>query len=265
MKSHPSDESLVLYLLGDERDHDALHEHVQGCERCRAETERLRALLGRVEEMPVPEPDAGFEERIWARRSAALAERASETGAGVGGDDRAGRVVPFWSLGRLALTGAIAASLVVAFLAGLYMPRSEEASLRPEEAGPRGDRVLLVAVGDHLERTRMVLVELSNASDPEIFRAQQVQARSLIGDNRLYRQTARLSGQSDVAEVLDEVERVLLEVARSSDEIPAEELAWLRQRVTERDLLFKVSVIEGSARQGAERPQAPGIRGGTDG
>jgi len=33
--------------------------------------------------------------------------------------------------------------------------------------------------------------------------------------------------------------------------VPAEELDWLRERIASRDLLFKVSVIEGQTRRAA--------------
>lgn len=249
--SHPSDEKLVLYLLGDQDDREQLQPHVSSCDRCRREIDRLRRLLGQVEAAPVPEPDAGFEERIWARQRQALLEDGIAAARAESATVETPAVARFWNMRRMLLAGALAASLVLAFLAGLYTPRPG-AEITPTDGGPGKDRVLLVALGDHLERTRMVLVELANASDLETFRAQQAHARSLIGDNRLYRQTAQLNGQPAVAEVLDEIERVLLEVARSSDEAPADELAWLRQRLADRDLLFKVSVIEGSARPGAQ-------------
>lgn len=259
--THPSDDSLILYLLGDEEDRAGLGPHVDGCQRCRREIERLRGVLQQVRELPVPEPDADFEERVWARQREALL---AATGAVRDRSERAVAapvtVAPssLWRGRRMVMAAALAASLAIAFLAGLYAPRQGNVPADAAAPATSRDRVLLVAVGDHLERTRMVLVELANASDPDAFNAQRVNARSLIGDNRLYRQTAQLSGQPAVAEVLDEVERVLLEVARSSDEIPADELAWLRQRISDRDLLFKVSVIEEAARPDAERPRAGG-------
>ena len=54
------------------------------------------------------------------------------------------------------------------------------------------ERVLLVAVGDHLERSQMVLIELANAgahTGVDISYEQKA-AEDLLESNRLYRQTA---------------------------------------------------------------------------
>ena len=120
----------------------------------------------------------------------------------------------------------------------------------PADEAPSRDRILFVAMGDHLQSARMVLVELVNAEDGDEvdISAQQARAEALLVDNRLYRQTAQLAGQTAVADVLTDLERVLLEVARTSGQVPAEELDWLRERIAAGDLLFKVNVIEGQAR-----------------
>ena len=55
-------------------------------------------------------------------------------------------------------------------------------------AKPQGhDRILLVAVGDHLERSQMVLVELMNATPGESLdiSSQQQVAEDLVSENRL--------------------------------------------------------------------------------
>ena len=46
---------------------------------------------------------------------------------------------------------------------------------------------------------------------------------------RLYRQTARTTGDSAVASVLDDLERVLIEIAHSPSEVSSEQLDDLRQ------------------------------------
>ena len=64
----------------------------------------------------------------------------------------------------------------------------------------------------------MVLAELSNAPDAkgklDISDERQM-AEELLDDNRLYRQTARTTGDTGVANVLDDLERVLIEIAHS--------------------------------------------------
>ena len=92
------------------------------------------------------------------------------------------------------LTGlaALAAALVVAFLLGQRFP----APAPPISAEVR-ERILLVAVGNHLERSQMILVELANAPTdvPLDVSAERASADVLVSANRLYRQTALRSGR----------------------------------------------------------------------
>jgi hypothetical protein len=113
------------------------------------------------------------------------------------------------------------------------------------------ERILLVAVGDHLERSQMVLAELDNAPEGkgklDISGERQV-AEDLLDDNRLYRLTARTTGDNSMASVLDDLERVLLEIAHSPSEISSEQLKDLRTQIESRGLLFKVRVLGSEAR-----------------
>ena len=60
---------------------------------------------------------------------------------------------------------AVAAMLVVAFLAGRFTrPPNPPARIVAITADGR-QRVLLMALGDHLERSEMVLTELANVPD----------------------------------------------------------------------------------------------------
>ncbi len=238
-----------MHVLGDSHDAEGVRTHLAECAECRAQVIEIERLLAATSELEVPEPDAGFEARIWERQQRHLPQTSQATLD----EPQLATVIPFWTLRRMAGVGALAAMLLVAFMVGLYSaPPGTE--IVPEGSAPGGgDRILFVAVGDHLESARMVLVELVNAEDGESvdISAQQQRAQTLLANNRLYRQTARLHGQAAVADVLGDLERVLLEVARTSGEVPGEELDWLRERIASGDLLFKVSVIEGQTRRAA--------------
>jgi hypothetical protein len=147
--------------------------------------------------------------------------------------------------------GALAASLVLAFWLGRQFPAEAPTPVVRE-------RILLVAVGDHLERSRMVLAELSNApaEGPADIRSEQQWAASLVVENRLYRQAAHNAGDESVAGILEELERVLAEVANGPDVLSTHQLDELRARIEARGLLFKVKVVEGQVRAKARRVAA---------
>jgi CTP:molybdopterin cytidylyltransferase MocA len=137
-------------------------------------------------------------------------------------------------------------------VAGRLWPWNQtRVAARPISAQVR-ERILLVAVGDHLDRSQMVLLELVNSKpqgDQVDISEEQQRAQDLIASNRLYRQTASRSGDPGVATVLDELERVLLEVAHSPSRLSTQEFEELRQRVEAQGILFKVRVIDSRLQQ----------------
>src|SRR4029077_1522875 len=72
---------------------------------------------------------------------------------------------------------------------------------------------------------------------------EQRRAENLLEENRLYRQTALEQGDAGLASVLDELERVLLDVAHSPKEVSAAELETIQQRIAAKGILFKVRVV----------------------
>lgn len=225
MSHHLGEDELILHHYGEGEDPEAADRHLRECAACAGALEELRRLLALVPAEAVPLRDAGWAGRTW---DLARARRA--------------RPVRFVS-SPLAAWGALAASLVLAFWLGRQFPKEAAAPVARE-------RILLVAVGQHLERSRMVLVELSNAPAGESrgIKSEQQWAASLVAENRLYRQAAQHAGDSAVVSLLEELERVLAEVAHGPDVLTARQLEDLRARIEARGLLFKVKVIEGQVR-----------------
>jgi hypothetical protein len=121
-----------------------------------------------------------------------------------------------------------------------------------------GERVLLVAVGDHLDRTQMLLMELSHASEPgeiDISRERQ-RAIELANANRLYRTTAQRVGDPSIVTLLDELERVLLQVGHQPSRLTASELKRIQDDIQSQGILFKVRVVRANVhKESAQRPR----------
>ena len=258
--NHPDEQELVSYLTGDESS-GAIEHHLDGCPECAGRAARLRAVLEMTRAQPVPEPDEGFEARIWARQRAEL-ERSGRIRMSEVAEHRTVVPMPWLNPRRWALVGAMAAALAIAFVLGLYTPPPGTTS--PPAEPQREERALLVALGAHLERTRTVLLEVSNSSVAQVstLARQADRARELIGDNRLYRQSARIAGLPEYASLLDEIERVLLELARGSNQpIGPDKLRWLRERISAGDLLFRSRVLQANTRPGALPTTVSGAAG----
>jgi hypothetical protein len=162
---------------------------------------------------------------------------------------------------RLTALGAVAAIAIVAFLAGRVTKQLAPVAVAADASRIR-ERVLVMAVGEHLGRSEMMLIELGNA-EPENSKQKEVnisterrRAEDLVQENRLYRQTALEQGDTALAGVLDELERVLLDVAHSPGEVTPAQLDEMQQRIAARGILFKVRVIgkELQQREGSAAP-----------
>jgi hypothetical protein len=223
--SHPSHDDLVLHHYG-EGEGASIEEHLAACEACRAEGEAIRRTLESLADDPVPERGEDYGARVWERIRPLLPPR---------------RRVQV--LRRLWVPAALAASLLVAFLLGRQTapPAPKETAATP----PVRERILLVALGEHMERSQMVLAELVNApaERPTDVRSEQRFAEELIPENRLYRQALARSGESGLNDVLDDLERVLVEIANGPSELSARQLREIRERIESRGILFKVRVV----------------------
>ena len=228
---HVNEDALILHYYG-EGDDPSVESHLASCPSCRTEFEKLRRVLAMVDEQPVPDPSPAFERQMWARIQPQLDEPSRGWLARLLSAQRA----PKW-----ALAGGLAALLLAAFVAGRFTsPSSPAAPTTTEPAvADVGDRVLLVAVVDHLDRSQMVLVELLNSND----------ADDLATINRLYRQTAVQAGDNVIGETLEDLERVLLEIANAPENVTAEDVAALRDQIGARGLLFRVRVVQSEIRE----------------
>jgi len=231
--NHISEEQLVLLYYGESTEPAAIKQHLAECEACRSEFRTLQLVLNTVDSAPVPERGAEYGNVVWQRIEKRLGRRKRR------------RFSQWWIWAP-----AMAALLVSAFLAGrlTHKPSAPELAKNQQIR----ERILLVAVGDHLERSQMVLAELSNAPDRKgklDISDERAMASELVDDNRLYRQTARSTGDTAVANVLDDLERVLIEIAHSPTELSSGQLEDLRQQIEERGLLFKVRVLGSKVRE----------------
>ncbi|HZU25574.1 MAG TPA: hypothetical protein VFA04_08630 [Bryobacteraceae bacterium] len=219
---HLSEEQLTMAYYGDS-DPDARN-HLDECAECRAALARIERLLNEFHEYPAPEPHDGWEAQVWARLQPHLPARKPR------------RIWFQWYV----LAPAMAALLVVAFLAGMWKQKKSDIVLT---ANAR-ERVLLVAMGDHLDRSEMVMAELVNAAPGETdLSGESARARDLLNENRLLRQTALRTGDVRHAALLDELERVLLDIAHTSPEASAGELQALQRRIESEGLLFRLRIV----------------------
>jgi hypothetical protein len=234
---HASDEDLILLAWGEPTRSAA---HADACEHCQSRLSRMRQFLEGVPAPSVPDRDEAYGREVWSRLAPKLTDQSHRERH------------PLFAPASFVRAAVILTLLLGAFLIGrLTSQRAAQPS-----PGPVRERILLVAVGDHLERSEVVLLDFVNSESATggSERARE-RARNLLADNRLYRQTAARSGDPAVAGVLDELERVLIEMAHGP--VSAESREALRRRIESEGVLFKIHVLDTRVRAG-EKGRAPG-------
>lgn len=254
---HLSHDELVLSYYG-EPDLGARRSHLDACADCQAELQRLSHILDQVTPEGVPEPDSGYEARVWDRLQWRL---------------RSEKKTPRRQWVKWV---AAAAMLALAFFAGLLWNRSHTniapgannvtsanttVSNTPTPAEQGRDRILLVVVGDHFDESERVLVELTNLTpgDGADISAERERAEELLASNRLYRTTATRRGEESVATLLDELEPVLMQIAHAPSQVSAEELRSIQKRVEKKGLVFKLRVLRADVRATATPNIQPNV------
>lgn len=242
---HLSEDELVLAYYGELPDTDraGVTAHLAACAACAAAQHTLAATLDALDASAL-EPAAGFEDRIWARVQPAIGRRHT-----------ARSVIVMGAIAAVLVAVVATASLWLAF----YSPddaHRRAAAARPEGADRNAEpRVLLGALDDHFAQTEILLVELLNARAAEAsnWDFQRTTADELVASNRLYRQTARQDGELQLANMLEDLEGVLVEIATAPAAVDREDVDFLRARVEDDALLFKVRAVATSIRDRQEQ------------
>jgi hypothetical protein len=256
--NHLSEEQLILYYYGENGDDAAAGDtlaaehHLEECGPCRSLYASLQRVLNVVDSLPVPERSADYGAQVWQRIEQRIEQR-------IGARRRSVWTLPAWWR-RAAAGAAFAALMVTAFVAGRLYPRHNQPAQMAAADPQAGERVLLVAVGDYLERSQMVLIELSNANPKGSLdiSAEQERAGDLVTETRLYRQTAARTGDTQITGVLDELERVLVDITHAPSNMTPSQLDELRQRLEAEGILFKIRVLGSNVRnQEVPDGQAP--------
>jgi hypothetical protein len=242
MNAHLTDDELILHFYGetDRADEARVVSHLAACDECRRADQQLRRVMTLVDTASPVEAPPGFERIAWARLEPAL-DAHRRTWKSI-----------FW-FPQWALAGGVAALVLAAFVAGRFTGTGDSAIVAPASvvADIEPGRVLQAAVGDHLDQTQMMLVELANADtdQADVLASEQARASDLVAVNRIIRASAEQSGDAAIVDVLEDLERVLMEIANAPANASSNDLTDLQSRITTQDLLFRLRVIASEMRQ----------------
>lgn len=250
--THHSDDELLLEYCGEE----GPSPHLATCAECTARFRRLKTTLDAFTLEP-PERNDHYGLEVWQSIRHRLPARES------------------WWQSMLGVRPVLAAAaaillLITGFAAGRFWPSDaqpapqiaavEEVTPATVETASEDEarrRVVLMTVTDHFDRSDRVLAEIMNAPGPRNLTAERQSAQDLVAASRLYRQNAVVLAEPAVAAVLEEVERVLLDVVHQPSTATADDLNEIRRRIESASLLFKLRVMANELQRQLEEPSSP--------
>lgn len=245
---HPTEDDLVLHFYGEggPDEERRIDEHLPGCSACRQAWTDLGDTLKLVDAATVPEPAEEFERVMWARIQQVLPDAPRP------------RLAWQWKP-ALGMAAALVAAVGLGYgwrvgheprlvsPAAFSTPTTSPVTIRTAAADLKRtrERVLLTALSDHFQQSEVLLTELMNSPDEGRvdLAFERTAAGDLVASGRLYRVTAEQSGDLQLARMLDDLESVLVEVARSPDHIARRDSDSLRTRIDDQSLLFKVRAV----------------------
>ena len=235
---HLTEDELIERYYGEDPPDRARH-----LETCRECSQGYAALKADLDEIALPDPpyrDEAYGQQVWRSLSPFLAAYP-------------GRRAAQWRFTRgrfnlwLSVSAFAGCALLVA--AAFYAGRAWEHRQQPQTPvakapAPAPQRVVILVLSDHLDRTERLLVELkhADADDSEIIPLRD-EARNLLADNRRFRDDAEKSGDPDLSAALDRLESVLTELTTQPGGLNSAALTRLRHELDTDNLLFEVRVL----------------------
>jgi hypothetical protein len=229
---HLSENELIELYYGEGA--SAANAHLQACRECSGQYAALKQGLEAIQPAVVPLRSAEYGERVWENlRPRLIPYEKKATGW---------RHRVWWKSAALAVSCAVV--LMAAFLGGRYWERMATHKADIAKNPQAAQRVVLVVLTDHLDRTERMLVQLEHAdmSDRAENAALQSEARELLASNRLYRTTASRAGDPVLAGALDRLEGVLAEIANDPN-LTAADLQRVRKEMNTDGILFEIRVL----------------------
>lgn len=245
--NHLNEEELIEHYCSRDASGDAVREHLKQCAQC---GEFYAALMSDLDEFGIVEPpcrDAAYGQRVWESIASALPVYEARK--------RNWLPVNLWP--GLGYAAACALLVAAAFSAGRQWEHKQAqtaAKVVPPPAQHQRpaavpvqplERVVVVVLSDHLDRSERLLVELkhADADSAETVSPLREEARSLLAANRICRQDAKKIDDPELTEALGHLDHVLAELADRQGSLTAADLARLQNEMSANGLLFEVRVL----------------------
>ena len=198
---HLEEAELVEHYYEESANMGESERHLKACPVCARRYAELRRVLDAVDTPTPPARKEDYVEQIWQSIGASLSRYEKPKSSW------------FRFYRPLGWAAACVLLVAVAFVAGRKWERRQGSSVTEAVDPQARQRVVIVVLGDHLDRSERLLVQLNHAEGNDLSALPlRSEARELLASNRLVRQSAMQAGNLNVEASLDRLERLLMEL-----------------------------------------------------
>ena len=244
---HLEEAELVQHYYKESANLGESERHLKACPLCAKRFAELCRILDGVATSTPPARREDYIEQVWQSIDASLPVYEKPKSS--------------WIRFYRPLGWAAACLLLVAltFFAGRRWERKQTSSVAVAVDPQARQRVVIVFLGNHLDRSERLLVQLNHAEGNDLSALPlRSEARELLASNRLVRQSAMQAGNLNVEASLDRLERLLMELSNEPDSLTEADLNRLKQEMNTDGLLFDIRVLRSRVHSpGAEQQSAP--------
>jgi hypothetical protein len=244
---HLEEAELVEHYYKESANMGESERHLKACPVCAKRYAELCRVLDAVDTPTAPVRKEDYVEQIWQSIGTSLPRYEKPKSSW------------FRFYRPLGWAAACVLLVAVAFVAGRKWERKQGSSVAVAVDPQARQRVVIVVLGDHLDRSERLLVQLNHAEGNDLSALPlRSEARELLASNRLVRQSAMQAGNLNVEASLDRLERLLMELSNEPDSLTEADLDRLRQEMNTDGLLFDIRVLRSRVHSpGPERQSAP--------
>jgi hypothetical protein len=246
--SHLTEEDLIAHTFAED-ERDGVEQHLEACAECAMNYAALRSDLAEMEFAEVPVRDALHGKRVWESISGSLPAYEVRKWSWLRGG-------PWMGLSYAAACIALA---TCTFIGGRLWERREAKTVAGNHTQQKQlslahppQRVVVVVLSDHLDRSERLLMELkhADAGNAETLSPLRDEARNLLPANRICRQKVNHADDPALATALDRLDHLLAELANQPGDMNSKTIARLQDEMNADRLLFEVRVLR-------SRPASP--------
>jgi hypothetical protein len=244
---HLEEAELIEHYYEESADMGESERHLKACQLCAKRYAELCRVLDAVDTPTAPVRKQDYVEQIWQSIGTSLPRYEKPKSSW------------FRFYRPLGWAAACVLLVAVAFFAGRKWERKQSSSVAVAVDPQARQRVVIVVLGDHLDRSERLLVQLNHAEGNDLSALPlRSEARELLASNRLVRQSAMQAGNLKVEASLDRLERLLMELSNEPDSLTEADLDRLRQEMNTDGLLFDIRVLRSRVHSpGPELQSAP--------